>query len=136
MNHKNNELNCITNFFSHSYISHICITTKVNDQLSTCSNLIWTILENVELSGAISYVNVTDHFLCSILFSFSWHEKENILKAFIDLSQDNINIFSDIFQEINNNFMVNENDDVKVNLTMYGFCSLHNEYFPIRRKSI
>ena len=50
MNPDNNELNCITNFFSHSYKSHISIPTKVSEQSSTCLDPIWTNLDNAELS--------------------------------------------------------------------------------------
>ena len=97
---------------------------------------IWTNLDNVELSGVISDVNVTDHFPCFILFSFTSNENENMVKAFRDLSQDNINSFSDVLQEFTNKFSVNENDNVniKVNLNMVGLHTLYNECFPLRWK--
>ena len=64
INPDNNEFNCIANFISHSYKSHICIPTRVTDLSSTCLDHIWTNLDNVELSGVISDVNITDHFPC------------------------------------------------------------------------
>ena len=46
----NNELDYITNSFSHSYKSHISVPTKVSEQSSTCLDPIWTNLDNAELS--------------------------------------------------------------------------------------
>ena len=71
---------------------------------------------------------------CFLLFSFPLHENE--AEAFRDLSQDNINNFSDVLREFTNNFLVNENDNVKVNLFMYGLHRLYNECFPIRGKGM
>ena len=96
MNSDNNELNCINNFFSHSYKSHISIPTRVTDQSSTCLDHIWANLNNLELSGVISNTNITDNFPSFVVFSFSSNEHENIVKASSDLSQNNINTFSDI----------------------------------------
>ena len=69
-----------------------------------------------------------------LLISFSSNENENIVKAFRDLSQDNINNFSDVLQKFTSNFIVTEN--VKVNLFLDGLRTLYNECFPIRWKSV
>ena len=42
MNPDNNDLNYITYFFSNSYKSHICISTRAIDQSSTCLDHIWS----------------------------------------------------------------------------------------------
>ena len=57
-----------------------------------------------------------------LLISFSSNENENIVKAFRDLSQDNINNFGDVLQKFTNSFIVYENYtvNIKVNLFMDG----------------
>ena len=70
MNPDNNEINCLTTFFSHSYKSPSCIPNRVTDQSSTCLEHIWTNSDNVEFPRAISDINITDYFSSSILFSF------------------------------------------------------------------
>ena len=119
INPVNNELNCITNFVSHSYNSHIWIPTRVTDLSSTCLDHIWTNLDNVELSGVISDINVTDHFQSFILFSFASSENENRVKTLGDLHQETINNLCDVLQEFTNNFMINENDNVNVRVNSF-----------------
>ena len=60
------------------------------------------------------------------------------VKAFRELSQDNINKFCDVLQEFTCNFIVFENDNVniEVNLFMDGLYTLYNECFPIRWKNM
>ena len=58
-------------------------------------------------------------FQVSYYFRFTSNRNENIVKTFIDLSHENINNFSDVFQEFTNNFMINENDNVNVRVNSF-----------------